>query len=175
MSDKRAFKKLMSAIESDNNPNAVHKPVPGEMHKGTSAIGQYGMMPITIQDIARQLSEKSELDKLIENANPNQVQEILQSNPQKYDQYSDLMAEKVLNKAGGDPMDAAMKWRWGPDSQEKLADHPEYKQRVNDKMNEVKRTEAPLFGIPAMDELSDKNLDKDILYNKIRDLKLRDR
>jgi hypothetical protein len=134
MADKRTFKKLMSAIESDHNPEAEHKPVPGDMHKGTSAIGQYGMMPVTLQDIARQLSDKTELDKLIQSADPTTVKEILQSNPQKYEQYSDVLAEKVLKKSQGDPQEAALKWRWGPSTKKSIEDNPEYKKRVEEKI-----------------------------------------
>lgn len=164
----------MSAIESDHNPEAEHTPVPGEMHQGTSAIGQYGMMPVTIQDIARQIQNKSELDKIVQEADPKQIEEILQSNPQKYEQYTDILADKVLKKAKGDPEEAALKWRWGPNTKQTLEDKPGYKQRVEEKLQEiVPSSEAPLFGIPALDALSEQSLDKEVLYNKIRNLNLR--
>jgi hypothetical protein len=80
------------------------------MHKGTSAVGDYGLMPLTAQDIAKQ-SNISDLEQL----DANEVQSKLKEDPELAKRLSETMASKLLNK--NDEESAAYKWLHGQYSQ----------------------------------------------------------
>jgi hypothetical protein len=43
--------KVIAKIESNDGKNTLHKKLNSGMHEGSSAIGKYGLMPLTIKDI----------------------------------------------------------------------------------------------------------------------------
>lgn len=167
--DNKAFKKLIALIETDANPDAEHAMIGSGMHEGTRAIGDKGLMPATIKDLARESG--SPFDKLIQEADPEAIQEMLASNPEKYEQYASMMADKTTSDT---PEDQAVKWRWGqnitPEQLEQIKkDNPQYLQRISDKIGEGGlKSEMPQIAIPALQKAINAVPPKEVLYNKIR-------
>lgn len=170
MSDLKAFKKLMMAVETDNNPNAKHREIASGMHAGTSAIGMSGLMPVTAQEMVKNKPKKDVLDKVILKSNPELVTTILKDNPEKYQELVDKLSNKMLDNSDGDPVDAAIRWRWGQNksdaSVEKLReDKTAYVKRVNDKIAEqALSTQMPEF----MDSIPKEKADP-VLFSKLRE------
>jgi hypothetical protein len=50
----------IAQVETGNGKYMDHKPVEGSMHKGSSAIGKYGIMPSTIKETEKSLSKFSD-------------------------------------------------------------------------------------------------------------------
>lgn len=171
MSDLKAFRQVINAVESDNNPDAVHKTLKRGMHKGMAAQGEAGMMPNTLQLMAKRKVRDgvaSELDKLIADTDPKAIPEILQSNPHKYDQYSNDMAADVLNKSEGMPVEAYLRYKHGQnledDSVAKLIKRkPKLVQRIQDKMSGLSSNPDPV-----LPELPIEPPPEDVLYSRIK-------
>lgn len=171
--DNSYFKKLLSFLESSNGTNTDHPEMTTGMHEGTKAMGEYGVMPITAQEVAKSRINKgegSELDKIVQQADPRSVEEILQSNPEKYEQYVNSLSDKMLNKSQGNPEEAAMRWFAGPNSSPK---------RLRDIASEVPSREQNIeqFMVdqpgmsqdkPYVQKLIENQSPKETLYNKIR-------
>lgn len=166
--DKSTFKRLLSLLETSGGTQMDHNPVDEGMHAGTSAIGEYGMMPKTIQDLAKSNPQKTELDKIIQGADPTSVDEILQSNPDKYNQYANQMSDKVAAKSKGDAEDAAMRWLAGQNSSSRRIasvsdDNPGRVAKIDDFMKGSQQIQ-PTF----TEQLMAQQPPKEVLYNKIR-------
>ena len=94
--DPRAYKAAMlkkflekiSQIESAGGRNLAHKEMDHGMHKGTAAVGNYGLMPLTAKDQTDELSGLS----------PEQVQAKLAEEPELAQRLSETLASKLLNK-----------------------------------------------------------------------------
>lgn len=166
--DKARFQQLLSLLESSGGKQLEHQPVEGGMHEGTKAMGEFGLMPITAQELSKQNPEQSELDKLIMNADPSSVQEILASNPGKYKQFIDQMSQKVLDKSGGNAEEAAMRWLAGPNSsQRRISNVAEETPGRADKIQDFLKASEPV--VPTYTEqLGEQFPEKEVLYNKIR-------
>lgn len=123
------FKKIMSILETSGGKNTNHKTMTSGLHKGSTAIGNYGLMPLTIQDMAKRLirtGSGDELDAKIAQMSPEEakklVPELVKNKSFKYEQYADVLAEHVLNKYGSEDK-AAMAWNQGHySSNEKIED-----------------------------------------------------
>ena len=169
--DKQKFKQLISLLESSSGTQTQQPTVNSGMHTGTKAIGEYGMMPKTIQDLAKtriNQDQGSNLDQIVQQANPKSVDEILASNPDKYQQYMDQMGNKVLDKSKGNAEEAAMRWLAGPNaSKEKINDaedaDPNRMEKIQDFMKSSQKVE-PTY----TEQLLEQEQPKEVLYNKIR-------
>jgi len=174
MADFQGIKKILKYMESSNGQNIDHSTMNKGMHKGTSAMGEYGLMPRTAQDIVKNSNEP--LDQIVKNAHPSQVEEILKGNPQAYERYVDKYLDKVTKKTA-DPVEAAVKWHNGPNMK------PDAIKRyiASDPNQYVDRTENaidvthPMTSQPSvydyiqsLKEFEDfKNRSKDKLYNPL--------
>lgn len=58
--DKEDFLNKIKMIESSGGQNTDHKVLDSGIHQGTAAIGQYGLMPSTIREIAQRLKNRDE-------------------------------------------------------------------------------------------------------------------
>ena len=167
------FKKLLSFLESSGGQNTDHPEVTKGLNKGTKAIGEYGMMPKTIQDIAKSNITKnidSPVDDVISNIDPRLVEEVLKDNPHKYEEYVNKMSSDVLKKSGGDIEEAAMRWLAGQNSSNKrinkiTEDNPNRQKAMDYFLNELPGySKVPQFS----DELAAKAPKKDVIFSKIR-------
>ena len=95
--DRERFKRLISILESSGGKQLQHKPMSSGIHEGTKAMGEYGLMPNTAQQLARSNINKGQgtpLDEVIANIDPSQIEEVLKDNPAKYQEYIDRYADR---------------------------------------------------------------------------------
>jgi len=118
MDDKllKQFLSRIAQIESSGGQNVDHKQAQHGIHAGTSAYGQYGLMPNTIQEIINR-------ERLAGNMSPelqglykqdqNVVKEKLSQNPQ----IEQMLASRLLNRHSGNDVSAAFAWNQGSNLQ----------------------------------------------------------
>lgn len=102
----RDFLRKISFLESSYGQNTDHATMQSGPHIGTHAIGEYGLMPLTAQQIdktsgAKQLQDMDKFD----------VQAKLEMNPELQKRLAETMASKLLAKNPSDV--AAYKWEQG--------------------------------------------------------------
>lgn len=100
-----------SDIESSRGRILNHAIVrdPKSIHFGTRAVGEYGLMPVTAIDIARNagVTELAGVNKF-------EAQRILEENPELTRRLAETMASKLLKRNTLE--DANIKWQFGADS-----------------------------------------------------------
>lgn len=166
--DSDKFKKLISFLESSGGTDTDHKTMASGMHKGTSAMGEYGMMPNTAQQMAKtniRDNKNTPLDDVVANIDPSQVEEVLSDNPNKTKEYVKAYMDKVLNSS--DSMkDASTKWMTGPNASDATVRRVEQKNpgrldKLRQFMDNYKPEPQALEDLIPSDE-------KEILMSKIR-------
>jgi len=135
---------IQRQLESGGDEQAIHRTMDSGMHKGTRAIGDLGLMPISAQTQAKRLQRDGRLKvefKPLLNSTPQKAQEYLLNNPEVAKQISEELAREVyFNRAQGNPETAAYKWNQGENtapSQEDL-DNSQYVHKfrlIRDMMN----------------------------------------
>ena len=123
-------------LESSGGQNVNHKPT----KSGDTAVGQYGLMPKTVKEMAnrRRLDNMAdEQDMLILNPKTD-VQSLLQD-PAVQEKYAQEIASRLLNKTGGDMRLAATEWLYGHNApieklQKKYANDQDYQRRIEENM-----------------------------------------
>lgn len=102
----RNFLRKISILESSGGENTNHPEMKEGMHAGTSAVGQYGLMPLTAQDLDRQygVNELQGLPK-------EEVQQQLTEDPELQQRLASTLASQLLNKNPEET--AAYKWEAG--------------------------------------------------------------
>lgn len=166
MSDINSFLKVMRILESRNGQDTDHAEMQEGIHKGQAAIGDVGLMPNTIKEMAQRKQNPSELDNIVKNADPKMVEDILKENPHKYDEYSEDNAKRLLDKTKNDLPLAATGWLYGHNQsldsiKNKLDADPQYKERIENAMESNQSDQEPF---------TNKFLTKpkDVLFSKIR-------
>lgn len=118
--DKEQFLKLIKQIESSNGKDTDHTPMSSGMHKGEAAIGSYGLMPNTVNEIVTRSKDRGLAS--IKDMSPSEKKSFIESNPDIEEKLAGNLAEHVLNKQK-DPEKAAYSWLMGhnlsPDAIEK--------------------------------------------------------
>lgn len=127
----KRFLHAISMNETSGGKNLDHETMQSGIHQGSTAVGAYGLMPNTVQEMHRRMRNegRSDFDPDVVNADPQQVEELLRSNPGLQQQAAEYMASHLINKTGGDLDAAAYGWRYGhnqsPDDLiEKSIDNP---------------------------------------------------
>ena len=83
------------------------------MHKGQRAIGKYGLMPNTVNDIIDRMPEKSDQTLLaLRNASPEQKIQLLEQNEALQDRLATSLANRLVDRYGS-PSKAALAWNSG--------------------------------------------------------------
>jgi hypothetical protein len=100
------FLKKMRTIESSDGANTDHPVMKTGMHKGTHAVGDYGIMPLTAIDLDRQFGSNE-----LQDGDKFDAQEELQQNPELAERLAQSMASKLLNKYPEE--ESAYKWESG--------------------------------------------------------------
>lgn len=103
----RKFLEKISQLESSGGRDLAHKEMVDGMHKGTAAVGTYGLMPLTAQDIDRQSGTD-----ILKDMPAEAVQQKLQQDPELAKRLAETMASKLLGKNNEE--EAAYKWLNGP-------------------------------------------------------------
>lgn len=114
------FLKKIAALESSSGQNTNHHVMQTGIHAGTSAVGDYGLMPLTAQEIEKQSGgeQLQDVDKF-------DAQKKLEQDPELTRRLAETMASKLLNK--NDSEQAAYKWLMGQysnPSKEELNESP---------------------------------------------------
>lgn len=104
------FLKKISLIESSGGKDTDHKVMESGIHKGQSAIGKYGLMPNTINEIIKRY--KPELKELL-NYTPQQLKEYIETNPEIEDSLALSLQKHVEDNTKGDPEKMAYAWNMG--------------------------------------------------------------
>lgn len=132
--------KLIKAMESSGGKDTRHPAMEAGIHSGDAAIGDYGMMPNTAKEIAKQ-KKVGPSDDAIQNLPNDQVSNLLKENPELAEQYTKILAEKLMQKTDGDPTLGMTGWHYGHNMskeqlERKAQARPEYVDKVNQRINE---------------------------------------
>lgn len=98
-------------IESSKGRFTKGKTMSTGLHKGDSAIGDYQLMPKTINEFAKRSQDKELLS--LSNLSPDEKYKYLINNPKTQDKIARMMANHVLTKSSGDFRKAAYMWNTG--------------------------------------------------------------
>lgn len=136
---KDSFLRLMRMLESSGGKNTNHKTVTYGPQAGTTAMGDSGLMPNTLKELANRKILKGNadlVDEQIKRVPADEVEYYIERFPEKKEEYESQLADKVLKTAGGDLGLAATAWKWGHNNskgrlQKILQENPEYKSRVD--------------------------------------------
>lgn len=134
------FLHYISQLETSGGTNLDHKPVEHGLQAGDVAEGQYGVMPNTMDELNRRY--------------PSSFNE--ESSP---DDYANVLANKVLNRSGGDETLAAGLWNQGhntkPEDFDKVR-NSDYAQKYDQMRQEIPYS---LDANPYQKEYADKQQD----------------
>ena len=155
--ERRRFKKVISQLESSGGKNTKHKMMTKGLHKGDTAIGEYGLMPLTIQDAAKMRVRQGIADEMDEKIAKMTVAEVKALVPglvkeftPEYEKYADTLSEHVLKKYE-DPKLAAFAWNQGhytePEKIKKMITNP----KSDHQKNYLPRLERALARIDKQD------------------------
>lgn len=128
MSEIDKFLEAIAQIESAGGKYTTHKTMSSGIHKGQSAIGTYGLMPNTVNEIAS-TSDDEEI-RALQELSPKEKKRMLESNPDLENKVARVLADRVITNQGGDLAKAAYSWNQGhnltPDKIEKrnYEEHP---------------------------------------------------
>jgi|ERR1035437_2569041 hypothetical protein len=105
----RRFMANMANTESSSGQNINHPVQTSGIHAGTHAVGNYGIMPVTAQEIAHNagVNQLQGMDKF-------EAQDQLMQDPELQYRLASTMASKLLNK--NDSETAAYKYHGGQNS-----------------------------------------------------------
>jgi len=106
-----SFLSTISMNESSGGKNTDHVQMKHGIHAGDSAIGQYGLMPNTIQEMARRSGDKSL--RSYGKMNSREIADSIRKNPEHEHQIANFMANHLHNKHGGDESKMAYSWNQG--------------------------------------------------------------
>lgn len=149
MSDKRnkvkSFLKTISKVESSGGKNFKHPTMKAGIHKGNAAIGRYGLMPNTVNEVLNRLKRAGsltpDLEKLKE-LDAASLKSHLETNPHVEDQIAEALAQKVLDRQQ-DEEKAAYSWNQGHNlSPERIAGSSYQKADYVKRYNEYKKLEG---------------------------------
>jgi hypothetical protein len=106
----REFLRRIGLLESSGGINTDHPEVTHGLNAGTNAVGTYGLMPATAQDL-----DKSSGVNQLQDMDKDEAQNKLEQDPELTDRLAATLASKLLNKNDQDT--AAYKWLNGQYSQ----------------------------------------------------------
>jgi hypothetical protein len=106
------FLNTISMNESSGGKNLNHKQIKEGLHAGDAAVGQYGLMPNTIKEMARRMGSDSPVAQYANMDNKKLAQSI-KSNPGHEKEIAKFMANHLHDKFGGDENKMAYSWFQG--------------------------------------------------------------
>jgi len=136
----------IAQIESSGGKNFNHAQIKSGMHTGTSAIGTYGLMPNTIQEIANRKRMAGELTPELEQVSklpPDKMKQTLEANPDLEKAFARKLASEVLKKQPNDEM-AAYSWFQGHNKTPQQIKEENYQD--HDYVKKYKKFRKNLFG-----------------------------
>lgn len=112
---KEEFLDLIRQIESSGRYDASHGKILSGLHKDDRAIGAYGLMPNTIDELIKRRLKKQEVgpdEGILSKIEGKEEREFLESNPRIQDKLASQLAEHVFRDTE-DPEIAAYRWNMG--------------------------------------------------------------
>lgn len=111
------FLKIIKQIESSGGKNTNHREIASGIHAGDSAIGDYGLMPNTIQEVLKRKARQKALEQTMEPLRTMQSDKLKayleNEHPEYQEKIAQDLAQKVLTRSGGDHEKAAYMWNQG--------------------------------------------------------------
>jgi hypothetical protein len=104
------FLDAISQIESSGGTNLNHPVIQTGPQAGQQAIGSYGLLPNTVQELSNRARIQHQMTPEIAAASRNPAS--IESNPELERQYANQLANRVLNRTD-DPRMAAYAWNSG--------------------------------------------------------------
>lgn len=114
--DKNKFLNLIRQMESSGGKNTNHKQLKSGIHKGDSAIGEYGIMPNTAREFIKRRELKDQIgpdEALMQQMNSQQLKDFLGNQDRVEQNLADDIADRVLSRSKGDEEKAAYMWNQG--------------------------------------------------------------
>lgn len=105
------FLDRIGQIESAGGKYTDHKTLQSGMHKGQSAIGTYGLMPQTVDELANRSDDPK--IRALKSMSDDEKRKLLAPGSELERQLAMQLAEQVLTKQGGDEQKAAFAWLYG--------------------------------------------------------------
>ena len=105
--DRENFKKVTKMIESSGGRNILHSPVYNEIHKGNTAIGDYALMPETINELIKSRPidlDKDEQRRILNMSADEKRRLLVEEKPEYQEKFMDAMIDKLSENYGGDPL-----------------------------------------------------------------------
>ena len=110
------FLDSIGQVESGGGENFNHKLITSGMHKGHRAIGTYGLMPNTVDEVIQRSKASPnydpDLDRVLD-MDPVEKKQYIENNPNVEKKIARTLASYVLNRQGGDQEKAAYAWNQG--------------------------------------------------------------
>lgn len=141
------FLQKIAQIESSGGKNLNHREIASGIHEGDRAIGPYGLMPNTIEEVLNR-------DKLNKTKNPDlkdyydmpkeDYNSNLNENFSAQDKIAKELAQRVLQKSGNDEDKAAYMWNQGHNKDPnqitpEMLDNAQYVQKFRNLKNLLNR------------------------------------
>lgn len=112
-----SFLKKISNIESSSGQNLEHPTVTSGIQAGDTAVGQYGLMPNSIDELAKRAAMQKNAPLVVQRMknmqDPQKEAQMVKEDPELEDLYAKVMAQHVLGRQGGDEDKAAYSWNKG--------------------------------------------------------------
>lgn len=116
MDNKRQrFKQIIKQIESSGGKNFDHKEIESGIHEGDKAIGSYGLMPNTVDEmlVRNPIPYSPKEIKKIKTMDAARKKAYLESNPSLEETLVDKLYDKTDEKVDGDELKQAAAWMYG--------------------------------------------------------------
>lgn len=129
---KNKFLDTISMVESSGGKNLKHKEMKSGIHSGDRAIGQYGLMPNTIDELInrRKLAEADISDvQNLKGMDQEALQQAFKDNPELEEEFANQLADFVLNKSRGDEEKAAYLWNQGHNTNMRKLENDDFKDK----------------------------------------------
>jgi hypothetical protein len=140
----KSFLKNISQIESSGGTNFNHDLIQKGIHAGHKAIGRYGLMPNTVNEVLNRLRLAGQLTpelQQLKNLDPETLKSTLEANPAMEDQIAESLANRVLERQQ-DEEKAAYSWHQGHNlSPKKISNSPYQEHDYVKKYKELKKLE----------------------------------
>lgn len=147
MSDRKQqianFLEKIKQIESSGGKDFSHDEIQSGIHAGTSAAGNFGIMPNTATELVGRMERVGPLPQGLEQLKtmpPDQIKSFIETNPDQEKQLAEYLAGHVLDKQQGDEEKAAYSWQYGHNlTPDKLQKRPYKDSDYVKKFNNLKK------------------------------------
>jgi hypothetical protein len=103
--------RAISKVESNNNPNAIHRQMSSSgLHQGSRAVGSYGLMPVTIKEMVKKNPDLNKKYGHILNTHGELFRSLIQKNPETEHEIASKLYDNLAKKFGHNPERIGHAW-----------------------------------------------------------------